>query len=285
MRAGLDCTEIRAHTEEEKTANMQKLLCDSHPDVENGMKNTRLLEVVERVLNIILGKDRCYIVGALEPHYIKIITKKDNKTEEILSIKHLSSGQCALLSVFATILRYSCNIKSPNVPIDHNDISGICIIDEIDAHLHSDLQYDVVPELIKLFPKIQFIISTHSPLFVLGMEKKFGQVGIQLIEMPECQEVKVERFREFEKSYEYYKNTKKFEESLENELSSKDVILFVEGDTDKEILKNAWSKIKETEEKKFGIVPLYGVSRISLYFSMTITMCSKKAQRSSLYVC
>lgn len=147
------------------------------------------------------------------------------------------------------------------------------------------MQHDVLPELIKLFPKIQFIISTHSPLFVLGMEKKSEQVGMQLIEMPECQEVEVERFREFEKSYTYYTNTRKFEESLENELSSKDVILFVEGDTDKEILKNAWSKIKETEEKKFGIVPLYGVSRISLYFSMTITMCSKKAQRSSLYVC
>lgn len=48
------------------------------------------------------------------------------------------------------------------------------LIDEIDAHLHSDLLKDVLPELISLFPKIQFIISSHSPFFLLGMKDKFG---------------------------------------------------------------------------------------------------------------
>jgi AAA15 family ATPase/GTPase len=47
------------------------------------------------------------------------------------------------------------------------DLEGIVLIDEIETHLHIELQKKILPFLIKLFPKIQFIVSTHSP-FVLS---------------------------------------------------------------------------------------------------------------------
>ena len=41
---------------------------------------------------------------------------------------------------------------------------GVVLIDEIEAHLHPTWQRDI-PEWLKVhFPKIQFIVSTHSPL-------------------------------------------------------------------------------------------------------------------------
>jgi predicted ATP-binding protein involved in virulence len=61
------------------------------------------------------------------------------------------------------------------------DVQGIVLIDEIDAHLHIDLQKKIFPFLIRFFPRIQFIVTTHSP-FVLSsienaiiydLEKKF----------------------------------------------------------------------------------------------------------------
>ena len=44
---------------------------------------------------------------------------------------------------------------------------GIVLIDEIETHLHLELQKIVMPLLTKVFPNIQFIITTHSP-FVLN---------------------------------------------------------------------------------------------------------------------
>lgn len=63
---------------------------------------------------------------------------------------------------------------SDNTDTSFENISGIVLIDEIDSHLHSDLLKDVLPNLIKLFPKIQFIMSSHSPFFLLGMQEKIG---------------------------------------------------------------------------------------------------------------
>lgn len=43
------------------------------------------------------------------------------------------------------------------------DIEGIVLIDELETHLHIELQKKILPFLTGFFPKIQFISSTHSP--------------------------------------------------------------------------------------------------------------------------
>ena len=48
--------------------------------------------------------------------------------------------------------------------------SAIVLVDEIDLHLHPKWQRDVIPFLSKVFPNIQFIVTTHSPLVLQSME-------------------------------------------------------------------------------------------------------------------
>lgn len=43
------------------------------------------------------------------------------------------------------------------------DVEGIALIDEVETHLHIELQKKIMPFLTKFFPRIQFIITTHSP--------------------------------------------------------------------------------------------------------------------------
>jgi hypothetical protein len=47
---------------------------------------------------------------------------------------------------------------------------GIVLIDEIETHLHLELQRLILPMLTRVFPNIQFIVTTHSP-FVLSSIK------------------------------------------------------------------------------------------------------------------
>lgn len=46
---------------------------------------------------------------------------------------------------------------------------GIVLIDEIETHLHLELQRVIMPLLTKVFPNIQFIVTTHSPFVLSSM--------------------------------------------------------------------------------------------------------------------
>ena len=50
------------------------------------------------------------------------------------------------------------------------NLPGIVVIDEIETHLHLELQKNIIPLLTTIFPNIQFIMTTHSP-FILNSLK------------------------------------------------------------------------------------------------------------------
>ena len=82
------------------------------------------------------------------------------------SIFNLSSGESAILCLFGELLRQADNNKN-NIML--NEITGIVLIDEIDKHLHIKLQKEILPKLFKLFPNVQFIVSSHSPFLSMGL--------------------------------------------------------------------------------------------------------------------
>ena len=47
---------------------------------------------------------------------------------------------------------------------------GIVLIDEPETHFHIEMQYEIFPLLTELFPKIQFIIATHSPAIISSVK-------------------------------------------------------------------------------------------------------------------
>lgn len=163
------------------------------------------------------------------------------------SLMHLSAGQALLFNLFATIIRYA-DREDVNNSIHLNDIKGIILIDEIDAHLHTDLQYQVLPKLVKLFPKVQFIITSHAPLFLLGMEREFGADGIQILEMPTGHKISTERFEEFQKSFEFYRQTQIFENAVEEQvLATSKPLVLTEGQTDVAYIKKALELLGHTD--------------------------------------
>ena len=50
------------------------------------------------------------------------------------------------------------------------DVPGMVFIDEIETHLHLKLQREILPLLTSIFPKIQFVVTTHSPFVLSSVE-------------------------------------------------------------------------------------------------------------------
>jgi predicted ATP-binding protein involved in virulence len=84
-----------------------------------------------------------------------------------VDFKHLSAGHKSIvLMIGDMIMRLSeaqPEIKNPS------DFTGIVLIDEIEAHLHPKWQKEFPHILSTTFPKVQFIVTTHSAISLLGM--------------------------------------------------------------------------------------------------------------------
>ena len=165
--------------------------------------------------------------------------------QRIPNLQSLSEGQSQLLHLFTTIIRYG---ESADIQMSTrlSEITGLVVIDEIDIHLHPTLQHDIVPQLIKLFPKVQFIVSSHSPLFLLGMEETFEADGFAIIELPEGTLISSERFTEFGNAFKFYQNTERFEEEIKQRFANmtKPVVL-TEGKTDAKYIQTALQLLGE----------------------------------------
>ena len=82
----------------------------------------------------------------------------DNR--EPFGFNTMSAGYAAVFDIISNL------IMRMEVRHDYN-MEGIVLIDEIETHLHVELQKQIVPILTELFPNIQFIMTTHSP-FILN---------------------------------------------------------------------------------------------------------------------
>lgn len=103
-----------------------------------------------------------------------------------LNLSELSDGYRSFLALALDILRHATDVfgskirtLAEDVPKDERVVpgetvefqkrlmvEGIVLIDEVDAHLHPSWQRTIGFMLQKVFPNIQFIVSTHSPFVV-----------------------------------------------------------------------------------------------------------------------
>ncbi|SUX55045.1 AAA family ATPase [Chromobacterium vaccinii] len=87
-----------------------------------------------------------------------------------VSVSQLSKGQQTLLVMAGDLARRLVALN----PAAENPLngSGIAIIDEIDLHLHPRWQQEVLPALLRTFPNMQFIVTTHSPQVLSTVDNK-----------------------------------------------------------------------------------------------------------------
>ncbi|NKI68070.1 AAA family ATPase [Collimonas pratensis] len=138
---------------------------------------SRSLEASTNELSLLLGSITELLGDGLLPYDMKVsrlsvdhVYVKDTRGVE-LPMRDISDG-CR--SVYATILDiihglfevygYDGLFQKDASGSIYIDRPGVVLIDEIEAHLHPSWQREIPLWLKKHFPKIQFLVTTHSPL-------------------------------------------------------------------------------------------------------------------------
>jgi len=99
---------------------------------------------------------------------ILIVTTLENPNG--IPMQLLSQG---LTNVFTWICHFMQRIyEHYGEFVNIEKIHAIVIIDEIDKYLHPKWQKKILQVLLEFFKNTQFIITTHSPLVLMGLERK-----------------------------------------------------------------------------------------------------------------
>ncbi len=94
-----------------------------------------------------------------------------------IPVIELSDGYRSVLSLTFELIRQLIQTYDSELVFEkinqgemYIDLPGVVLIDEIDVHLHPTWQVKIGNWFLKYFPKIQFIIATHSPLICRAAE-------------------------------------------------------------------------------------------------------------------
>ncbi len=144
-----------------------------------------------------------------------------NEKGDWTPFRNFSDGYKGIISLTAD-LAYRAIKLNPHLGIRAVlDTEGIVLIDEIDMHLHPNWQQRIVEDLKRTFPKLQFIVTTHSPFVVqsLRAEEVINLDGIKpdqdpftksveeiAIDMDVKEVPRSKRFREYQEIAERYFN-------------------------------------------------------------------------------
>lgn len=207
-------------------------------------QSTRIYEALLKILRMILRESGSIRLGAGTRRSRQIAIMKDEQIW-IPNLFQLSTGETQLFNLFVSVVRdYDL---SEGEFTNLSDIRGIVVIDEIDAHLHTAHQKEILPKLISSFPGIQFVITTHSPLFLIGMEESFGPEGFLIYNMPDGQRVAASDFSELTAAYDAFKETARHRDEVRQALRQyAKPIVFVEGDYDIRYIVKAAELLGET---------------------------------------
>lgn len=138
--------------------------------LQNGERH-RFLQVVSNAVAAVFNEPGKATYGNLKIDWgmqgDQMLLEKEGQD---LVIDMLSSGEKTILAVVGDLARRLClaNPEAEN-PLTGN---GIVLIDEVGTHLHPAWQRAIVPKLMEIFPNVQFVVTTHSPLVLYQLYSK-----------------------------------------------------------------------------------------------------------------
>jgi predicted ATP-binding protein involved in virulence len=122
---------------------------------------TNTIQVVQKAIDSLLHETGWHSLEYSVSHEKSLVLKHDK--HGILKVEQLSDGIRNVLAMVGDIA-YRCIKLNPHLGLQAaKETHGIVMIDEVELHLHPAWQQTLLGNLTNAFPKIQFIVTSHSP--------------------------------------------------------------------------------------------------------------------------
>lgn len=168
-----------------------------------------------------------------------------NGNKQRIAFKHLSDGQRTIAALVAE-LAYRCVVLNGHLKekaIEESE--GIILIDEIEQHLHPQWQKNIVNDLKKTFPNLQFVATTHSPFIVQSL-KKMEVINLDDSEGMDSDFIKqsIEEIAEYEMGVADVQRSEKF---IEMEQAASEYFSLIKNSANRENIQKAKEKLDKLQ--------------------------------------
>ena len=120
----------------------------------------------------ISGSKNADIVFDLDTHRLVLNFESVDESLQKFAMDEMSDGYKNTLSMIGDIA-YRMAVLNPMLGDKVlEETPGVVVIDEIDLHLHPQWQQTIISDLNTIFPKIQFIVSSHAPAVINSVAKE-----------------------------------------------------------------------------------------------------------------
>lgn len=140
------------------------------------VEKSLLLKTVESAIckcfERISGSKNADIVFDLDTHRLVLNFEGTDGSLQKFAMDEMSDGYKNTLSMIGDIA-YRMAVLNPMLGDKVlEETTGVVVIDEIDLHLHPQWQQTIISDLNTIFPKIQFIVSSHAPAVINSVAKE-----------------------------------------------------------------------------------------------------------------
>ena len=154
----------------------EKMTVQKYQNQELGLEKIPELEAVyaamESCYKRITGSDFVKIQYNVGTKELEVAYKDSDGELMRIPINQLSDGYKSTISLVADIA-YRMAVLNPQLlgeVCERTD--GIVLIDEVDLHLHPTWQQRIISDLMEIFPRVQFIVSTHAPAVISSVKSE-----------------------------------------------------------------------------------------------------------------
>ena len=144
----------------ERDAEEARVVRDSNPNHRDPQ-----LEAIRSVITHIDGFAGIHYSSTASPSGLRLRKTDDTNVH----VSGLSGGERSYIILLADLAR-RLQVFAPDRSLDA--IQAIVLIDEIELNLHPAWQSRVAPTLISVFRQCQFIVTTHSPQVLSGIDSR-----------------------------------------------------------------------------------------------------------------
>lgn len=154
----------------------RKMTVQKYQNQENGLGDVPELAAVyaamEQCYNRITGRDDTQIQYNISNNELDAAYTDEAGQRMRIPINQMSDGYKSTISLVADIA-YRMAVLNPQL-LDRalSEASGIVLIDEVDLHLHPAWQQRILRDLTEIFPKVQFIVTTHAPKVINAVSRE-----------------------------------------------------------------------------------------------------------------
>jgi predicted ATP-binding protein involved in virulence len=154
---GIDETIGNEFTQHIVNLQFDKLYAKDKHDFETSDRIDNWISSLEKNLAELFDKPNFKLAFDIKNYSYQIVENGNQP----YNFNQLPDGYSAILDIVTELIMRMEEHKNKSY-----DVQGIVLIDEIETHLHVDLQKKILPFLTSFFPKIQFIVTTHSPFVI-----------------------------------------------------------------------------------------------------------------------